>query len=146
MISYTAYFQILLDDLRDLLAAEFTTMAVIIGDTTNLDTMPRIVLEPYSKKLDSEKTYVNKEMNFVMHFWVFVYHTDEEDKLNTLTDIAEHLEQLLLNNKKYPTSNDGSKWENSWPEGDIDYGAMNKAGSLIRSALLKWRFKKYAAR
>lgn len=144
--TYTNDYYLFMQDLQTLIRTEFTSYAVLIGDTTDKSTMPRIVIEPYDDNLDSEFTLGKKKDDFIVDIWVFCYHTEDEEGVKLCVDITEHLKQLLLNNKKYPSVSDDSSWSNAWPEGAINYGAVNNAGDLLRTSKSRWRFMKINTR
>ncbi len=140
MITYTNYFYTLLQDLQTLLQTEFTDHPVLIGDRAVIQQYPCIILEPYDKDIDADKSSGKKDFNFHIYIWVYQTQNENEQAVSQLTDTCERIEELLIDYRENPIQ-DGSKWYISSP-GKVKYGQINKAGELLRTAQIEWNFKK----
>ena len=144
-ITYVKYFYELLQAIQALLRTEFPDVAVLIGDRDEIKNKPTIILEPYSKDTSVEVSYGKKDMEFLVNILVYSFTSQDEQAVVSISDLCEQIEQLLLNNLSSPSLTDGTSWHTSKPMG-TEYGKLLKAGELLRSAVIKWAFKKRAVR
>ena len=138
-MAYVNYYQALLNDLRTVLRTEFPNIQVLIGDVATLKNIPCIVLEPYDKDIDTESTHGKKDFKFLVYIWIYHQHNTEEQAVKLLTELAEQVEELLIDDKKYPTDS-GTSWYNSTPK-NVSYGGTTKGELFTRTVLLKWEFR-----
>ena len=135
-ITYTNEFKTFLDLVRGLLQTEFPTVTILLGDEKLSTVKPTIVMEPELKRVNSEVTTQKKDLRYVVLFLVYLFDANQENAMIRLTDQMEHLEQLLENNKKYPTDS-GNSWHNSEVEA-AEYGQIERQGQFFRVARLRW--------
>ena len=143
MITYTNTYNVILNDIKDLLNAEFATaenMAVLIGDRVFLGSIPAIVLEPYDKEIQQGITYGKKDYTFRVNIWIYHSTNEEEQSVKSLSETSERVEELLIDNVQNPTQ-DGSKWYQSEIE-KVEYGMVNKPNQTLRTCKLTCQFKK----
>ena len=135
-ITYTNEFINFLNDLRALLRTEFANIPILLGDENMVTNMDTIVIEPIRKSTNSEATTQKKDLTFVVSIMIYLLDANQENAQIRLTDLTEHVEQLLLNNKKYPTDS-GASWHNS--EVDVaEYGQTHRGGQFIRVTRIGW--------
>jgi hypothetical protein len=143
MITYTNTYNVILNDIKDLLNGEFSTaenIAVLIGDRVFLGTVPAIVLEPYDKEISLAKGLGKKEYSFRVNLWIYISTNEEEQSVKSLSEISERIEELLIDNIQYPVQ-DGAKWYQSHIE-KVEYGMVSKPNQTLRTCKLTCFFKK----
>ena len=144
-ITFTNHFNGLLDDLVAFFQTEFGhEVAIIKGDAEPVSNQPMIIIEPLSKDTDSEVTNAQKKMTFQVAFFCTLWDGNASNGVIQITQLAERLEQLLLNNKKYP-DNSGASWVNSFP-GRSEYGIRKQGGHFLKASRITWTFDKWATR
>lgn len=147
-ITFVNYMKTLVDDVRALTRAEFDSdtpgVATLIGDLKSLTNQPQIVIDPVSKLTDSEFAIDKKKIDMTLDLFCYLYDGNQENGIIRITDMTERLEQLLLNNKKYPAAS-GLSWDNSFV-GDISYGIRQNGNDFLRASRLRWRAVRYLAR
>lgn len=144
-ITYTNHFNSLIDDIVAFLRTEFDqSVAILKGDAEPIPNQPMIIIEPLDKLTDSEASSGQKMMTFQVAFSCTLWDGNIENGVVQITDLAEHLEQLLLNNKKYP-DNSGASWLNSFP-GRTEYGIRNQGGHFLKASRLVWTAEKWGNR
>ena len=137
-IAYTNNYYTLLQNIQTLLQVEFATLPVLIGDRTSIK-QATIILEPNSKDPNTAMTYGKKSPEYSVSIWIYKQLTNDEESVNSLASIAENIEQLLINNVKYPVG-DGSQWLQCKLE-KVDYGFVQKTGDFLRIARMTTLFK-----
>ena len=135
--SYTNYFDNLINDLRTIFRTEFSGAAVYKGDLNVLGQVPAIGIEPADKITDSEFSNNKKNFTFRVNIWLYLTDSNDDNAVIQITDFAEHVEELLIDNKKYPSGN-GNSWRNSFVE-RTEFGLKaNAKGVLLRTARITW--------
>ena len=143
-ITYTNYFDDLLDDLRAFLRTEFSDVAILKGDSAPVPNQPTIILEPLDKQIDGEETTNDKRMKFRVAILCILLDANIENAVIRLTDMTEHVEQLLHNNKKYPAAS-GATWLNSFVQ-NAEYGIREQGGHFLRVSRILWEGEQIVAR
>ena len=142
-MSYTNYYYAIMQDIQTLLRVEFPNNQILIGERLTIEQQPTIIIEPYAKEIDTQIQNAKKIFIFEIIIRCYGWELNDEDSARKLTDLSEQVEELLIDNKNYPS--DSSSWYNSNPL-KIDYGQINKSGSLLRTSEIRWRFQKIVNR
>ena len=106
--------------------------------------MPAITIEPLDKDIDADISVGKKDFTFAVQIWIYSFFSDDEGSVTEITDRGEHMEQLLMNNKKYPVSS-GSSWYNSNII-EVNYGIKQKGNKFLRTCLVKYEMRRREVR
>ena len=137
-IAYVNNLYKLLQDLQALLNTELSDYTVLIGDRPAVK-QPTIIIEPTNKTPHAGAAFGKKMPEYEISLWLYRVHSNNEEALKLLSETVEDIEQLLINNVKYPV-NDGSSWLQVIIQ-KVEYGFVYRGGNYLRVHRMTLLFK-----